>query len=412
MVLESPVSLQGLFLVMAASTLVVVALGAARRLTVPSVVGEILIGIVIGPSMLGWVHPQDWVIRVLANFGMAYLLFVAGLELDLRALRHRRLSVLLLGYALTLALAFVATWTLHAAGLGASPLFVTIAISASALGVLTPVLKERGLLEDEFGQIVFGACVIAEVIPITLLSIFYATDHDTPLQQVGRVLGIALLASLVAAFMAWSAGSRWMNERFPPDERPTTQVRIRQTMLILIGLVVAAHGVGVEVILGALAAGVVVGAVRRRNGRTAAYYGKIEAMGFGLFIPVFFVSVGMCFDLGSLTSSVSSLVKVPLYLALLLLARGLPAVLAYGRIMTLPERVAAGFFQATNLSFIAAATATGLRLGKIGVADASALVAAGMLSVVAFPQVAGMIAGRSAAAETPKSGGRAIGSKA
>jgi Kef-type K+ transport system membrane component KefB len=396
-VLESPVSLQGLFLVMAASTLVVVALGAARRLTVPSVVGEILIGIVIGPSMLGWVHPQDWVIRVLANFGMAYLLFVAGLELDLRALRHRRLSVLLLGYALTLALAFVATWTLHAAGLGASPLFVTIAISASALGVLTPVLKERGLLEDEFGQIVFGACVIAEVMPITLLSIFYATDHDTPLQQVGRVLGIALLASLVAAFMAWSAGSRWMNERFPPDERPTTQVRIRQTMLILIGLVVAAHGVGVEVILGALAAGVVVGAVRRRNGRTAAYYGKIEAMGFGL---------------GSLTSSVSSLVKVPLYLALLLLARGLPAVLAYGRIMTLPERVAAGFFQATNLSFIAAATATGLRLGKIGVADASALVAAGMLSVVAFPQVAGMIAGRSAAAETPKSGGRAIGSKA
>ena len=104
--------------------------------------------------------------------------------------------------------------------------------------------------------------------------------------------------------------------------------------------------------------------------------------------------------------------KVPLYLALLLLVRGLPALLAYGRMMTLPERVAAGLFQATNLSFIAAATATGLRLGKIGAADASALVAAGMLSVVMFPQVAGTIAGRSAAAETPKSGGRTIGSKA
>ncbi|MFM7806787.1 MAG: cation:proton antiporter, partial [Planctomycetota bacterium] len=90
--LESPVSLQGLFLVMVASTLVVVALGAARRVPMPSAVAEILIGIVIGPSMLGWVHPQDWVIRVLANFGMAYLLFVAGLELDLRVLLHRRVS--------------------------------------------------------------------------------------------------------------------------------------------------------------------------------------------------------------------------------------------------------------------------------------------------------------------------------
>jgi Kef-type K+ transport system membrane component KefB len=393
-VLESPVSLQGLFLVMAASTLVVVALGAARRVTMPPVVAEILIGIVIGPSMLGWVHPQDWVIRVLANFGMAYLLFVAGLELDLRVLAHRRFPALLLGYALTLALALGACWALHAAGLVTSPLFVTIALSASALGVLTPVLKERGLLGSEFGQIIFGACVIAEVMPITLLSIFYATDHDTPLQQLGRVMGIAALASLVAAIMAWTAGSRWMNERFPPDERPTTQVRIRQTMLILIGLVVAAHGVGVEVILGALAAGIVVGAVRKRSGMTAAYYGKIEAMGFGLFIPVFFVSVGMCFDLGSLTASGGSLVKVPLYLALLLLARGLPALLAYGRMMTLRQRVAAGLFQATNLSFIAAATATGLRLGKIGAADASALVAAGMLSVVMFPQVAGLTLGR------------------
>jgi Kef-type K+ transport system membrane component KefB len=407
-VLESPVSLQGLFLAMVASTLVVVALGAARRVPMPSAVAEILIGIVIGPSMLGWVHPQDWVIRVLANFGMAYLLFVAGLELDLRVLLHRRVSVLLLGYALTLALGFAACWALHWVGALESPLFVTITLSATALGILTPILKERGLLDREFGQIVFGACVIAEVMSITLLWIFYATDHDTPLQQLGRVMGIALLAALVAAFMAWTAGSRWMNERFPPDERPTTQIRIRQTMLILIGLVVAAHGVGVEVILGALAAGIVVGAVRKRNNETAPYYAKIEAMGFGLFIPVFFVSVGMCFDLGSLTASRGNLVKVPLYLALLLLARGLPAMLAYGRIMTLPERVSAGFLQATNLSFIAAATATGLRLGKISVADASALVAAGMLSVVAFPQVAGAIVGRREMADAPDPDEKAI----
>ena len=399
--LESPVSLQGLFIVLAASTLVVVMLGISRRLPIPSAVAEILIGIVIGPSILGWVHPQDWVVRVLANFGMAYLLFVAGLELDLRLLLHRRLVALLAGYGLTLAIGGGCCWALRSMGMLDSALFVTIALSATAMGVLTPILKERGLLDREFGQMVLGACVIAEVMPITLLSIFYATDHETPVQQLGRVLGVALLAALVAAAMAWLAGSRWMNERFPPDERPTTQIRIRQTMLILIGLVVAAHGVGVEVILGALAAGIVVGAVRKRTEATAPYYGKIEAMGFGLFIPVFLVSVGVCFDLGSLTGSTGSLMKVPLFLVLLLLARGLPAVLAYGGLMTLPERVAAGLFQATNLSFIAAATATGVRLGKIGVADASALVAAGMLSVVVFPQVAGSITGRPRTAAAP-----------
>jgi Kef-type K+ transport system membrane component KefB len=405
-VLESPVSLQGLFIVLAASTLVVVMLGISRRLPIPSAVAEILIGIVIGPSILGWVHPQDWVVRVLANFGMAYLLFVAGLELDLRLLLHRRLVALLAGYGLTLGIALGCCWALRAAGLSDAPLFVTIALSASALGILTPVLKERGLLEHPFGQTLFGACVIAEVMPITLLSVFYATDHDTPAQQLGRVLGIAALAAAVAGIMALTAGSRWMNEHFPPDERPTTQIRIRQTMLILVGLVVAAHGAGVEVILGALAAGIVVGAVRRRDASTELYYAKIESMGFGMFIPVFFVSVGMCFDASSLAASPGNMLKIPLFLSLLLLARGLPAVLAYGGLMTLPERVAAGFFQATNLSFIAAATATGLKLGKISNADASALVAAGMVSVIMYPQVANWIVRRAGVATMAAESGR------
>ena len=404
--LESPVSLQGLFVVLAACTLVVVLLGIAPRLRVPSVVAEILVGIVIGPAVLSWAHPQDWVIRVFANFGMAYLLFVAGLELDLRSLLHRRLKVLLLAYGMTLAIALGCCWGLRAAGMSDAPLFVTIALSASALGILTPVLKERGLLAHPFGQTLFGACVIAEVMPITLLSVFYATDHDTPAQQLGRVLGIAALAASLAGVMALSAGSRWMNERFPPDERPTTQIRIRQTMLILVGLVVAANGAGVEVILGALAAGVVVGAVRKRNASTELYYAKIESMGFGMFIPVFFVSVGMCFDAGSLIASPGNMLKIPVFLTLLLLARGVPALLAYGGLMTLPERVAAGFFQATNLSFIAAATATGLKLGKISNVDASALVAAGMVSVIMYPQIANWIVRRADVATMTAESGR------
>lgn len=385
--LESPVSLQALFVVLAASTLMAIVPAVFRRFALPTSVAEIVAGILIGPTVLGWAQPDDPVVRVLGTFGLAYLLFVAGLELDLRVLVHPRLARLLGAYALTLAMALGGCLLLQRAGLIESPLLVAITLSASALGVLTPILKDRGLLRTGFGQVVLSACVIAEVLPITLLSTFYASDHETPLLQISRVLGIGVLAGMLAAALIWATCTRWAVERLALQERPTLQLRVRQTMLILIGLVVAAHGAGVEIILGALAAGVVVATTCKRDPTTETYYGKIEAMGFGMFIPVFFVSIGLCFDVGSLTSSTTAMMKVPLYLGLLLLVRGLPAALVYRGMLPGRACVAAGFYQATNLAFIAAAVATGLRLGKLQSADATALITAGMLSVILYPQV-------------------------
>lgn len=383
-----------LFLIMLVATAIPIVLSLVPRLPLPNAVAEILAGIVLGPVLLGWVDPEGSAIEVLATFGLAYLLFVAGLELDLRALIHPRLILLLVAFGLTLVLAIAIDTLLGFAGVVETPLFMAIVLSATALGVLTPILKDQGLLDREFGQVVFAACAIAEVVPIVLLSIFYATGNASPALQVGKVMAVALVAALVGLALARASLNKRLADRFNRLEETTAQIRVRETMLILIGLVAVAGGVGVEIILGAFAAGVVIATARKREEESERYYDKIEAMGFGLFIPIFFVATGLSFDISSLTESIWTLLEVPLFLLLMLVIRGVPAILVYRRMLTRAESVAAGFFQATNLSFIVAATAIGLELDLVHPGDATALLAAGMLSVILYPQIGGAIARR------------------
>lgn len=387
-------SYDDLFLIMLVATAIPIVLSLVPRLPLPNAVAEILAGIVLGPVLLGWIDPGTPVIEILATFGLAYLLFVAGLELDLRVLIHPRLVLLLVAFGLTLALALVIDTGLSFAGVVQTPLFMAIVLSATALGVLTPILKDQGLLDREFGQVVFAACAMAEVVPIVLLSIFYATGDASPVVQVGKVLAVAVVAALVGLALARAVLNPRLTERFNRLEETTAQIRVRETMLILIGLVAVAGGIGVEIILGAFAAGVVIATARKRDVSSERYYGKIESMGFGLFIPIFFVSTGLSFDISSLTESVWTLLEVPLFLILMLVIRGLPALVMYRRLLSRPETVAAGFFQATNLSFIVAATAIGLELDAIHPGDATALLAAGMLSVILYPQIGSAIARR------------------
>jgi Kef-type K+ transport system membrane component KefB len=381
------ISYGGLFLVALVVTLVPLALSFLPRLPLPAPVAEILVGIAIGPAVLAWVSPDDAVLTVFAKFGLTYLLFVAGLELDLRVLIHPRLKLLAIAFGMSLALALTIDLVLGVVGIVETPLFMAIVLSATALGVLTPILKDQGLLQREFGQVVFAACAIAEVVPIVLLSIFYASDASTPAEQLGKVALIVGVAVAIGLVIALGVRRPRLVERFERLADTTAQIRVRETMLVLVALVALADGVGVEVILGAFAAGVVVANTRARKALSDGYFPKIEAIGFGIFIPVFFVYTGLTFDVASLTESIWSVLEIPLFLLLMLLIRGLPALLVYRRLLTGPEAAAAGFFQATNLSFIVAATAVGLELDRISGADAAALLAAGMLSVILYPQI-------------------------
>jgi Kef-type K+ transport system membrane component KefB len=373
-----------LLVVVAAGFVAPLVLGLVPKLRFPAVVLELLLGIIIGPAVLGWVE-VDEPVRVLALVGLAILLFLAGLEIEFDRLRGKTLRVALLGYALSLGVAFATGLILHALGLVRSPVFVAVLLSATSLGVLIPVLKDSGNISSPFGQLVIAASSIADFAAVILLSLFFsreATSTSTKLILLGSlfVLAVAIGFTLMRA-----ERSMRLSDTLVRLQDTTAQIRVRGAFVLLIGFVALASELGLEVILGAFIAGALLTLVDRDQEMTHPQFRlKLEAVGFGVFIPVFFVTSGVNYDLDALTASASTLLRVPVFLLALVLARGVPALLYRGLV---PNRqvLVAGLMQATSLPFIVAGTEIGRELGVVSPASAAALVAAGLVSVLVFP---------------------------
>ena len=361
-------------------------LGLAPRLRLPSIVVEIALGIVVGPSVLGWVTVDD-AIQVIATIGLGFLLFLGGLEIDFARLRGPVLRRTGLGYVLSFALAVAVALGLKAGGLVETPLLVAIALASTSLGVLIPVLKDSGEIGSTLGQLVIAAGSIADFGAIILLSVFFSGEGSTTstLLLIGSLFAIA---GAVLFVVRGAEHSMRITATLRRLQDTTAQIRVRGAMVLLVAFAALAQAFGLEVILGTFAAGAVLTLVDRDEVMThPAFRRKLEAIGFGLFIPVFFVTTGVKYDLGALFGSTSTIVMVPVFLAALLVVRGLPAVL-YRGVVGDGRAVAAALMQATTLPFVVAATAIGLDLGLIDAAGSAALIAAGLLSVVAFPVTA------------------------
>jgi Kef-type K+ transport system membrane component KefB len=361
-------------------------LGFAPSVRVPSIVLEIVAGIVVGPAVLGWVH-VDAPVAVLATLGLAYLLFLAGLEVDVERLRGPVLRLALLGFAASLAIAVVVGVILQAAGLASQPIFVAIVLSATSLGVLVPVLKDAGESGSTFGQLIIASGTIADFATVILLSLFFSREASSTTTKVILLAGLFVVAVLLALAIAGVEHSRRLRDVLERLQDTTAQIRVRGAFVLLVGLVALAGELGLEVILGAFIAGVIISLVDRDRLMTHAdFRRKLEAAGFGIFIPVFFVTTGVRYDLSALTQSTSTILHVPVFLAALLAVRGLPALL-YRSVIPRERLPVAVLMQATSLPFIVAATSVGLALGVVSPANAAALVAAGLLSVVLFPAI-------------------------
>ena len=180
----------------------------------------------------------------------------------------------------------------------------------------------------------------------------------------------------------------------------TAQLPVRVCLLVLVALVFVARDFGLDVILGAFAAGMVVGVATRTAGAPGVLQHKLEAIGFGFLVPIFFISSGLSFDLSGLRAISGALVLVPVFMLALLAVRGVPALL-YSRDLARRERLALGFYAATSLPLIVAVTAIATSDGRMATDTAAALVAAGMLSVLVFPAVARTLARPSAAPLAP-----------
>src|SRR5262245_6305271 len=373
-----------LLIVVAAGLLAPLALGFFPRVRLPAIVLEILLGILIGPSGLGWAKP-DAPVSILALVGLAFLLFLSGLEIDADRLRGRIVTLTALGFAGSIVIAILTGLGLRAGGLVKSPLFVAIVLTATSLGVVFPVLKDSRTIDSSLGQLVIAAASIAEFGSIILLSLFFSGKSSA--STAGRLILLAIFALvvvLVGVAIANAERSMTLSRVLRRLQDTTAQIRVRAAFLLMIGFTALADRVGFATILGAFAAGALVSLLDRDERTHPQFRVKLEAVGFGVFIPIFFVTSGLRFDLSALFASGSTIARVPLFLLGILLARGLPA-LVYIRTLGLPRSLIAGILQATTLPFIVAATQIGLQLGVVSRASAAALVAAGLLSVVICP---------------------------
>jgi Kef-type K+ transport system membrane component KefB len=374
-----------LLIVVAVGLLAPLTLGFFPRFRLPAILLEIVLGIVIGPSGLGWVKP-DLPVSILALVGLAFLLFLSGLEIDVQRLRGRILNLTALAFVVSFAIAIVVGLGLNAGGFVKSPLFVAIVLVATSLGVMVPVLKDSNNISSSFGQLVIAAASIADFGAIILLSLFFSGKGSTSLAGTLILLGVfGLVVVLVGFAIAGFEHSMSLSRVLQRLQDTTAQIRVRAAFVLLVGFTAIAQSVGLETILGAFAAGALLSLIDRDEAMTHPQFRlKLEAVGFGVFIPIFFVTSGLRFDLNALFASASTVARVPLFLLAIYLARGLPA-FVYVRLLDRSRSVIAGILQATSLPFIVAATQIGLQLGVVSRASAAGLVAAGLLSVVISP---------------------------
>jgi Kef-type K+ transport system membrane component KefB len=373
-----------LLIVVAAGFSAPFVLGFFPKLRLPSIVFELILGIVLGPAVLGWVH-VDEPVAVMSLVGLAVLLFLAGIEIEFDRLRGSVLKATGVGFVVSFGVAIVLGVVLQGAGLVKQPIFLAVLLSATSLGVLVPVLKDSGQINSTFGQLIIAAGSIADFGAVILLSLLFSKESTSTTSKVLLLVGlfvVALLIGLAVAGVEHSARVRTVLKRL---QDTTAQIRVRAAFVLLIGFVALADKFGLEAILGAFLAGAVLTLIDRDREMTHPLFRrKLEAIGFGVFIPIFFVTSGVKYDLTALTSSGSTIVRVPIFLAAILLARGLPALL-YTRLIPRRQVVIAGLMQGTTLPFIVAGTAIGQELGLISAGSSAALIAAGLLSVLILP---------------------------
>lgn len=361
-------------------------LGFVPSLRMPAVVLEIVAGVVLGPSMLGWVG-VDLVVEVLALLGLAFLLFLAGLEIDVHRLRGRLLRLAVLGYLLTLVIGSGFGFGFDLLGWVDDPLLIAVTVSATSLGLVVPVLKDAGQIGGELGQTTIAASSVADFAAVLLLSLLFSASEGSTGGRVVLLLMFGLLVAVSGVVVALAGRSMRLGEVLQRLQDTTAEIRVRGAAVLLVGFVVLAERFGLESILGAFLAGAVIGLLDRDATSHPQFRVKLDAIGYGFLIPVFFVTSGLRLDVNALVETPSALVRVPLFVAALLCARGLPALL-YTSSLGLRAAVTAGLLQATSLPFIVTATQIGLLVGLMDPSTATGLVCAGLVSVLVFPSVA------------------------
>ncbi len=355
--------------------------GIARLIKIPLVVFEIVLGIAVGPALLGWVHPNDFT-DTLANFGLAMLFFLAGNEIDFARISGRPLKRAGIGWLVSLAIG-VAAGVLFSPTIGAG-VFIGVALTSTALGTIMPALRDAGEMRTPFGTAATAVGAVGEFGPLIAISLFLS--GTSPLHATFVLIGFVIVTGAAMWLAAIGAGKR-LHAVVTATIHTSGQFAVRLVILVLVSLVGLSIALGLDMLLGAFAAGVLYRLLLTGAPQADAELveTKIEAIGFGFLVPIFFINTGLTFDLDGLVGDPHALLLLPIFVLALLLIRGVPSTLAAPLGATLADRGALLFFGATGLPIIVAVSAIGVDRGLLSSGTAAALVAAGMLSVLLFP---------------------------
>lgn len=364
-----------------------------RWVFVPVVVLELLLGILIGPDLLGLAE-SDQFIQFFSNLGLGMLFFFAGYEIDFERIRGTPLNLALVGWAISLVIAYALGGLLVATGLVLSTLFVGSAMATTAIGTLIPILADADELKTRFGTYLLAAGAVGEFGPILLITILFSTG--TALGSAAILLLFVAVAVFAALFAVRFVGAGW--EKIEGALETSSQLPVRVSVVLVFALAYLASDLGLDLLLGGFVAGIITRlALRGREVRI--FESKLSAIGYGFLIPFFFVVSGVNFDVSALVADPRRLVLVPIFFLLFLVVRGVPAMLLYRRVLGGRDRSALAFFSATELPLVVAITTIAVAKGEMLATTSAALVGAAVLSTAVYPLLGLRMRGAVAAPE-------------
>ena len=375
--------------VVAALAPVLVALLPGPR--IPQVVVLLAGGVLIGPQVLGWADRPA--IDLLANVGLGFLFLLAGYELDLHLFRERPGRLAIVAWLVTVALAAATVGVLAAIGFVRAFVPVALGLTTTALGTLLPILRDNDMLGGRFGRYLLAAGAVGELFPVFAIALFLGASNK--FVALGSLVAVGVLAVVLSFAPRLVRGNR-LERILQEGEGSTAQTTIRWTVVLLLLLLLIAEEFGLDVVLGAFLAGIVLR--RWAPGDVHSLEEKLDAIGYGFFIPLFFVASGMSLDIRSIAEAP---LRLLVFFVLLLVVRGVPALFLYRDALPPVRRVQLMFLTATALPLLVALAEIGLRNGTMLRENAAALVGAGALSVLVFPMAAVMIERRRRAGEGP-----------
>lgn len=356
-----------------------------KKIKIPYQVGEIFIGIILGKSFFNIIKPDVWIL-FLSNLGLAYLMFLSGLEINFDDLKLKdnesiidsKIFLSVKMFIISLIVSIVLSFSLKFIGINNGTLFFALLFTAAAPALLVPILKAKHILNSDFGQslLIFGLIgELASLIGITFIS--SVTTYGLSLKSFTFLIifGAAFIMYFLAKFL-------FKINDFSAVTFKNLHLSVRGAFALVLVLVAVAEKVGSEIILGSFLAGIIFSLLVGKAKEEISH--QLDVIGYGFLIPIFFIMVGVNIDLNAIIENPGSIAKIPVFLIIFFLVKFIPCLLLrkkYG----IRNSLASAMILTAQLSLVIVGAQMALNLGYINNSDYSAFIVTTVISCILFP---------------------------